>query len=192
MRRGVHSLEASCTHHLFYRSRAHPRLPLLASSSWLFLSLLVSCVRHCVAFTSSSVIVVLLHRMHCLGSGLIGANNRLLHPSHERRRPRPVLQLSTYPYPWHGGQPPLVSHDRGLAAVAEDAASSASSAVYSLLVGTPDWRMPIQGWGRAPLTRSIVLLAMPATLQPAGRVSSPRVSPRLMTRKITLDRSFHK
>ena len=86
MRRGVHSLEASCTHHLFYRSRAHPRLPLLASSSWLFLSLLVSCVRHCVAFTSSSVIVVLLHRMHCLGSGLIGANNRLLHPSHERRR----------------------------------------------------------------------------------------------------------
>jgi len=33
MRRGVHSLEASCTHPLFCRSRAHPRPPLLASSS---------------------------------------------------------------------------------------------------------------------------------------------------------------
>ena len=61
----------------------------------------------------SPVFVVLLHR-NAYGSGsgfgLIGAQNRLLHPSHERRRPRPVLQLSTYPYPWHGGQPPLVSH----------------------------------------------------------------------------------
>ena len=33
MRRGVHSLEASCTHPLFYRSRSHPRPPLLATPS---------------------------------------------------------------------------------------------------------------------------------------------------------------
>ena len=120
-------------------------------------------------------------------------------PPRERTQRSPTQRPSTttqprtaFACPWYGGQPPLVSHDRGLAAVAEDAASSASSAVYSLSVGTPDWRVPIQGWGRAPLTRSIVLLAMPATLQPAGRVSSPRVSPRLITRKKILDRSFHK
>jgi len=32
-RRGVHSLEACCTHLLICRSHAHPRPPLLASSS---------------------------------------------------------------------------------------------------------------------------------------------------------------
>jgi len=32
-RRGVHSLEACCTHPLICRSHAHPRPPLLASSS---------------------------------------------------------------------------------------------------------------------------------------------------------------
>ena len=47
------------------------------------------------------------------------------------------------------------------------------SPVYSQSGGTPGWKMPVQGWGEAPMVRSIALVAMAVPLRPAGRGSPP-------------------